>query len=573
MSGPPTPVLDCPLVYLEIRDGISARAYNSQSHGTFTLTIEGQRRVDTETGALIILIRKETQQVVSLRLAGTGEDSGPPGDMVSINKQANRLCICVPGRSQAILVQFEKTRDFSVTVCLLQKAGFHVSDALPTILLTNLPTHGTTSNYGPLLSSITPPSLLPMNASGGPETQHGLSFAAMLTAPFQPFQPSTTPNPWVSHTQRYVSVPVQSYPFTNQVVNAPPLAAQLNPYSMFLGGGNAYSHVARTSSPIGHSFVPNPHSTHWHDNNIGTILNFNAPAPGLGLHETVVHANLGPNNLGNSKNNDVGSYMANGLMRNETTDEPGHYLSPQNKPQEYRDLMPQPRTLPFESSKKGYKAGGRSKPQETKQLEAVKARKLRKTGTATQSIAGTTAESPKKVQATKIARKRANVEQRQPNEGDATPGKNIVQLVSNHKRADNTSTSTSELTIPSKKFKQDTYEDAQCQTDMQSEPNGAVGSLETADFAEQSSTPDSSPLVVVTDPDTLKDLHEATATLFEEYEKGVEHCGDEVRHAELYLHQIWEKRRDFWLRRLRDNTDVQWHSQADESITSLDSAA
>lgn len=67
MPGPLTPVLDCSLVYLEIRDGPSARAYNSsQSHGAFTLTIEGERPVDAEVGELVVLIRKNSQQVVRL---------------------------------------------------------------------------------------------------------------------------------------------------------------------------------------------------------------------------------------------------------------------------------------------------------------------------------------------------------------------------------------------------------------------------------------------------------------------------------------------------------------------------
>lgn len=65
MSGPPTPVLNCPLVYLEIRDGASTRAYNSSfSHGAFTLTIEGERQMGAELGTLVVLIRKDVQQVV-----------------------------------------------------------------------------------------------------------------------------------------------------------------------------------------------------------------------------------------------------------------------------------------------------------------------------------------------------------------------------------------------------------------------------------------------------------------------------------------------------------------------------
>lgn len=68
MPGPPTPVLNRPLVYLEIRDGASTRAYNSPfSQGAFTLTIEGERQIDAAVGALIVLIRKDVQQVVWIR--------------------------------------------------------------------------------------------------------------------------------------------------------------------------------------------------------------------------------------------------------------------------------------------------------------------------------------------------------------------------------------------------------------------------------------------------------------------------------------------------------------------------
>lgn len=65
MPGPPTPVSVCPLIYLEIRDGASARAYSSsRPHDVFTLTIEGERPVDAKMGTLIILIHRGVQQVV-----------------------------------------------------------------------------------------------------------------------------------------------------------------------------------------------------------------------------------------------------------------------------------------------------------------------------------------------------------------------------------------------------------------------------------------------------------------------------------------------------------------------------
>lgn len=65
MAGPPTPVSACPLVYLEIRDGANAKAYNSSHpHSAFTLTIEGERSIGSEMGILVLLIHKGKQQVV-----------------------------------------------------------------------------------------------------------------------------------------------------------------------------------------------------------------------------------------------------------------------------------------------------------------------------------------------------------------------------------------------------------------------------------------------------------------------------------------------------------------------------
>jgi hypothetical protein len=234
--------------------------------------------------------------------------------------------------------------------------------------------------------------------------------------------------------------------------------------------------------------------------------------------------------------------------------------------------MPQPRKLPFEPNKKGYKAGGRSEPQGTKRVEVGKAHKLRKTGDTTRSFTETKSRGSRKVQATDISRKKANIEH-QSSARDVMLRKASVLSDSSNKRGNDAPASNLEVALPTKKPKQDIYEDAQCQTDIQSEQNGASGSFETTGFREKSSGHDVSPLVVVTDPDTLKDLHEATATLFDKYEKEVENCGDQARHVELYLDQIWEMRKDFWLKRLRDNVDVQWHGKTDEFLPPLDSAA
>ncbi|RGP77639.1 hypothetical protein FLONG3_4212 [Fusarium longipes] len=560
MPGPPTPVLDCPLMYLEIRDGASAGGYHSSHpHGVFTLTIEGERRVDAQMGALIILIRKGTQQVVSLRLTQPGKELQTYNDIVSMNKQFNQLSISVPGEPQAILAQFEEKRHFSIAVCLLQKAGFCVSDALATSLLTNLQTHETTPGHGPLLSSITPLSSLPLDTSRGSETQHDLSFTEMLAVPSQPFRTPTVYDSRVMHTtQRHVPVPVQSYPATRNVLNTSPVAAQFNPYNMFHGGGNTYSYVPRVNSPLRHSFVPALPSAQSPINEIGFSSYPNTLAPEFDT-SPIVQGNLGRGDLGHSQNNNLGAHNANKPVLDETTDKLLNYQLPQDKTQEYRNLMPQPRKLPFGPSAKDHKADGKSASQETERVrvdvKVWKTHDLKKTSTVDQSFAGVTVRGKRKSQSTDTSRKKVTSERDQLNARTVTT--TSVLSDSGHKQAVNTSVPISEVVLPAKRPKQDTYEDAQCQTDIQLETSGVSGLLKITDPGKQSPGHDVSPLVVVTDPDTLKDLHEACATLFEEYEKEVGSCEDQALHAELYLDRIWKSRRDFWLRRLQDSEGLQ----------------
>ncbi|KAF5020158.1 hypothetical protein F66182_7828 [Fusarium sp. NRRL 66182] len=243
MPGPPTPVSSCSLSYLEIRDGVSARACNTlQPHSVFTLTIEGERLIDAETGILILLIRHGRQQVVSLRLNKIGGQSQAPEDVVTINTKAKRMCVRVPSKSQAILVQFEEKRDFSVAICLLQKAGFYISDAIPTSLLsTPLSTQTgvphSTLDLGPRLSTIAPVPPLPLNHAQGSQSQSCFSFTEMLSAP-SPYAPvSSAPTPQIPYTQRTHSLPTHYSPTANHIPETVPFETHLNPHNMFLGRG------------------------------------------------------------------------------------------------------------------------------------------------------------------------------------------------------------------------------------------------------------------------------------------------------------------------------------------------
>ncbi|KAH7198015.1 uncharacterized protein B0J16DRAFT_32589 [Fusarium flagelliforme] len=509
---------------------------------------------------------------VSLRLPVAEGGAQSASDMVTINNQASRLCISLPGKPQAILVQFDEKRDFNVTVCLLQKAGFHIGETIPTSLLTNPPIPDTTVNYGPLLSSTAAHSLLPLNTPRKPETQHNPPFATMFNIPYQPSPISAFPDSRALHTQRHVSVPAHPYTVANGIVNTPPAAVHLNPYNMFLGG-DTYPHMPRVSSPLRALFVPDTPSAHSFRQGIEPNSFRNSLSPGSwSSPNNMTQSDFRSDSLEQSQVNNSSSQRSVQSLRREATRELKQDRFSQHESQEYRNLMPQPRKLPFESREKDKKASGKSGPQDSTPVEAVKGPRTRKTRAPADSSGGTTGDK-RKAQATNVPCKRAKGEKRQSNLQDVAIEEPGVLPDADQRRSDDATISISEVRRSKRKPKRNTYKDTQCQTEIPSEPNILEGSLETANLETRSPGHDISPLLVVTDPDALRDLHEATVTLFEEYETELANCEDHTRHAELYLERIWEKRRDFWLKRLQGSKDVQCYCQADGILSPLDTAA
>ncbi|KAJ4266415.1 hypothetical protein NW762_004399 [Fusarium torreyae] len=508
MPGPPTPVSRCPLVCLEIHDGVSARAYSSsRPHNIFTLTIEGERRIETETGTLVLLIHREMQQVVSLRLRELG---GGLDDVVSIDKQARRMCVRIPGKTQAILTQFEEKRDFNVAVCLLQKAGFFISEAIPTSLLSVLPsaknvTPDTPLDVGPRLSSIAPLSLFPPNNVQGSEAQPSASFTEMLNASYQYTPLSSTSTPDVLHTQRTHSLPMSSAIAANQMMGTVPSRTHFNPYNMFLGYGNNRMHMPRVGSPLRHSFNSKPPPSHT-------------------LHDEIVarsHEAMSPSGFRPSSSPAV-HHAAHEVSSSESTPEHSqklpietsrfevnseHYLSPklnhhqpsQGGPNEFRDLMPRPRKLPFESDVKTAtldEALGAQANTPEKSDGGLKQKKLRKYYT--------------------------------PNvEAEAMSTLSDIQV-------DNKAQALGEQN-----------------TDAPKKPGS---SFEASKLKTQFTDLGTSSWVVLADAGALKDLDQATTSLFEQYETDVANGGDKKLCAEFYMNQIWMKRKEVWLGKLQAMT-------------------
>lgn len=481
---------------------------------------------------------------VSLRLSEMNRVSRPPEDIVSINKQVNRMCVRIPGMSQAILVQFEERRDFSVAVCLLQKAGFYISDTMPGSLLTHPPrtdlnTLDPTLSLGPRLSSITPLSLLPTNEFRGALTQPGLSFTTILDTPFQsppltstPFSPA--PRPQNTHSRL-----IQPHAASN---HAAAIATQLNPYNMFLERVNTHPHIPRVSSPLRHSFDSDSPQLQWPYETAEAKSYEDMLTLGPLLHSPVIERQE-INIPESSQRSTASSHYGAADLRKELSPGLDSYQSPQEESHEFRNLMPRPRKLPFESNTKYSTPAGRLEGQGNIPTDNKTVPKPRNSPGSLglpikQRVVNpgklSTPNHPSSIDQGAALRKSAFITgtAQRPNRGDQGP------------------VSVTKLT--GRKPKEDTYRDANCQT----EDTGAVqdnpgGPLEVPDLNSHCLNLDIAPCVVVTDSDMLKELDQATATLFEQYEKDIASGDEKGQHAEFYLDQIWMRRRDFWLEKLQ----------------------
>ncbi|KAF7546772.1 hypothetical protein G7Z17_g8205 [Cylindrodendrum hubeiense] len=289
MPGPPTPVSGCPLQRLEIREGASSRVYHTcRPRNVFTLTLEGERPVESKAGTLILLIFNGQQRMVSVRLHDLLKSPLGSTDIVSVEKQRNQLCIKIPGENSAIVAQFEEKRDFNLAVYMLEKSNLHINEPMTraptTSIVTALPTTSlnlqTASNFGPRLSSITPlPQSFPSNVPYGLDHQSDTPFTSMLNSPLPPEgsgstwgQPTAAPQ--FQYPQRINSLPTYASASPYSPLKSEAIGQQLNPYNIFLSRSNSQVHMPR-SGTLDRSLGPELSGSHANASNASFWLLFN----------------------------------------------------------------------------------------------------------------------------------------------------------------------------------------------------------------------------------------------------------------------------------------------------------
>ncbi|PHH70836.1 hypothetical protein CDD80_5703 [Ophiocordyceps camponoti-rufipedis] len=127
MSRPPSPVSSCPLRRLQVQVGPDTSVYQaSQFVGGMTLTFDGQPSTATGRYCLTLFVRCAQRNMLSIRLSELLQHPQGPTDSVSVDRDALQLTIKVPSQQHEIRAAFEHGRDFSLSVCMLNRSGFTI---------------------------------------------------------------------------------------------------------------------------------------------------------------------------------------------------------------------------------------------------------------------------------------------------------------------------------------------------------------------------------------------------------------------------------------------------------------
>ncbi|KAF7560589.1 hypothetical protein G7046_g3552 [Stylonectria norvegica] len=562
MPGPPTPVSGCPLKRLEVRDGLQSRIYSSSPPtSVITLTLEGERSVNSQTGTLLLLIHQGQQRMLSIRLTDLLRNSPKPTEIISIDKQLIQLLVRIHGQDRAILAQFEERRDFNVAVCLLKKSSFHINESIystasppaQVIPRSQRSGVGTTSSFGPRLSSITP---LPQFSQAYPSTNYSSqpepSFTSLLNSPLPSMSSPGSLGPPIPMSQPEYPPRMNSLPvYTNSpCVSTEPAAmgSQLNPYNIFLGSSNTFSHKPRVGSPLKHSFRPGEPVRHQSMSSVESDSYADALSTPLedltwsyGSQETMGWPDQSRYPPRHKSTTQEEAAHADIGVRTELRQGHPHVARSESNSSgtdaglDFRDLMPRPRKLPFEARAK-------------KQLQAKKAPSKQEPAL----IEGSTEDAPGKL---RTKQRRISYED---HENMSAASITATEATPTHDTVGNaTSNAESQTDAASAVLK----------CNLEASLSIPTTPATTASTAGTSLPPQSPPAwswagldrpIIFTDSKALQELNQATSKLLKQYEADVSSGGCELASAQFYMDQIMAVRRNFWYVELKEMERGQW---------------
>ncbi|KFA76751.1 hypothetical protein S40288_07814 [Stachybotrys chartarum IBT 40288] len=358
---PASPVVGCLLTRLEVQDISTNHVYEANPpQNQLSLTLDADDGSHATSRNLLLLLFVGRQQLLRVNLTEILNSAYGTWDLVSVTRHSQQLGLKIPTAGRTLLVTFRERRDFGMTTRILEKAGFTVQDiaidsnAASSHARAESPASAAPA-LGPRLSAITP---LPGFYSY-PERSENTANSSVPSV-FSSQASIKRSDVALSHLAEPL---VQNYsPQSHlgdsllQPISPSPTLSYLNPYTHFLGSQANKIHKPQVSSPLRNSLDPvaqNPQSSVTeaqcdtnktsHDHTVLSSESFTRwSAPQHSKKISVKAATVSIS----ADSNDLQPIVA-GVNKDKSHSQ----VSPHN----FRELLPQPRKLPF-LSKNGKRA-------------------------------------------------------------------------------------------------------------------------------------------------------------------------------------------------------------------------
>lgn len=438
-----------------------------------------------------------------------------------------------------MLASFNGRKDFSLTVCMLEKIGFQTGDlkqhtmaTLPIAPRSETFTGHASVDLGPRLSSITPLSAMYTPFETGSQEQP--SFTSMLESAITPLPAADGSHAWgrtsnSSESQGSLGQTPISFPASTDLTHQLEYSSAekaLNPYNVFANRQIADPYRPRIGSPLRYALQPEEpprqaqdrsdytpnitacEATYQVSDNSQTFpVSFSLPLLTQSQPNPITSTEMRESNCGRSLQ------RSNSLPDSPTTDHENSPSSSTDTAEDFRQLMPKRRNLPFKKMKSKQVCGKTTSNEPSKAVHGLEAN-----GTSFRPT-----KSPDRAQAS--YRDQATSYDT-PRTGQTMDGPFVDSR-----------------TGPS--------EDASCIQKKQT-LSSIIHTSHAFEVSPSSAVTPTQPTILVADRSTLKQINDATSSLFDQYEADVARGCDETVCAKFYMDQIHTVRTECWYKSLVD---------------------
>ncbi|KAG6005095.1 hypothetical protein E4U21_000422 [Claviceps maximensis] len=129
MSRLASPAVGCHLHLVEVQVGDAVETYKATTFDQpLEFSLQGQQSPGSGLGILMLVISTGFKQMLSLRLNDLLKHPYGTEETITVDKQAQKVCIRLPKLDHTLRIWFQHNRDFLVSVCILRKTGFTIEE-------------------------------------------------------------------------------------------------------------------------------------------------------------------------------------------------------------------------------------------------------------------------------------------------------------------------------------------------------------------------------------------------------------------------------------------------------------